>query len=274
MKKLLFLLLLVSCQLSIVNSKNLIVLHTNDLHSQIEPASSNNLGGFARLAGQINQIRAENPDNVLLLDAGDIWQGTPYFNFFGGELEFDFLNRLNFDATTLGNHEFDNGIEHLAEKLQMLTVPVVLTNYDVSESLIKDFIKPYLILERNGLKIGILGLLINMDGLALEQNFEGIKYRDAIETTNEISAFLKNEKKCDIVICLSHLGFNNDKILAGQSENIDLIIGGHTHTLLENGWTETNRNGKTVTIAQARSSGMYLGVVEIELQVENMRAKN
>ena len=268
MKRLFFFFLILHASFFILHSQNksLIVLHTNDLHSQIEPVAVGSLGGFARLSGQINQIREENPNNVLLLNAGDMWQGTPFFNFFGGELEFDFLNKMKFDVTTLGNHEFDNGIEHLAEKLPMLSVPIVLSNYDMSGSPLKDFVKPYLIIERNALKIGILGLLIDLNGLALDSNFKGIKYLNAVTTANETAAFLKNKMKCDIVICLSHLGLDQDQLLAQQSENIDLIIGGHTHSLLENGWTETNLQGKTVTITQAKNSGMYLGVIQIEFQ--------
>ncbi|MDR1699517.1 MAG: metallophosphoesterase [Prevotellaceae bacterium] len=265
MKKLLFFLILGAWFL-VLHSKSLIVLHTNDLHSQVEPTSDGNLGGFARLAGQIEEIKAENPGNVLLFNAGDTWQGTPYFNFFGGELEFDFLNRMKFDATTLGNHEFDNGIEHLAEKLPTLTVPVVLTNYDVSGSVLNDFVKPYLIIERNGLKIGVIGLLIDLNGLALANSYKGMKYLDFVKPANETSAFLKNKKKCDMVICLSHLGFENDSLLAGQSADIDLIIGGHTHKLLKNGKTENNRNGKTVIITQAQNSGEYLGIIQVELR--------
>ncbi len=269
MKKFLLLLFLGSWFM-FLHSKSLVVLHTNDLHSQIEPTSTDNLGGFVRLAGQIAEIRAENPD-VLLFNAGDMWQGTPFFNFFGGELEFDFLNRMKYDATTLGNHEFDNGIEYLAGKLPMLTVPVVLTNYDVSGSPLNDFVKPWLIIERTGLKIGVLGLLINLEGLALANNYRGMKYLDFIETANATAAFLRNKKKCDMVICLSHLGYDNDILLAGQSTDIDLIIGAHTHTLLKNGKTETNRNGKAVTITQAKNSGEYLGKIQIECKRLELR---
>jgi 5'-nucleotidase len=242
------------------------VLHTNDLHSQIEPVSVNNAGGFARLAWQIEELREDNSDKVLLLNAGDVWQGTPYFNFFDGKLEFDFLDRMKYDATTLGNHEFDKGIEHLAKMLKNLKTPVVLSNYDVSDSSLKGLIKPYLIIRRNGVKIGVIALLIDLKGLTMDSSFEGMKYRNATVSANEMATFLKEKKKCDIIICLSHLGFEADKRLTQQSENIDLIVGGHSHTLLPKGEKIKNVNGKEIEIVQTQNSGMFLGKVEIHLE--------
>lgn len=228
------------------------------------------MGGYARRMGVIEKIRSEEK-NVLLFDTGDFSQGTPYFNFFNGRVEIDALNRMQYDAGTLGNHEFDNGIDTLAVILQKARFPMISSNYEVDNTPIKNQIQPYLILKKFGLKIGIMALNVDPKSLIIESNYRGLVYRDPIEKAQELSAFLKNKKKCDLVICLSHLGSDstsvdvNDFTVAHQTNHIDIILGGHSHSLLENGKTN-NANGKKVIISQMGKSGLYLGRIDLELK--------
>lgn len=227
------------------------------------------MGGYARRMGVIQQIRTEEK-NVLLLDAGDFSQGTPYFNFFNGRIEVDALNRMNYDAITLGNHEFDNGIDTLAAILKAAKFPIISSNYKVENTPLKGIIKPYLVLNRYGLRIGIMALNVQPKSLIIESNYRGLVYSDPITTANKMASFLKKNQKCDIIICLSHLGSDatakeiNDFQLARETRHIDVIIGGHSHTLLEN-TKQTNLDNCEVVIAQMGKSGLYLGKIELYL---------
>lgn len=271
---------LVLCSLSfllvvgLLAQQKLVILHTNDTHSQIEPSSANavsnaDMGGYARRLGVINQIRAEEK-NVLLVDAGDFSQGTPYYNFFKGRLEVMGYNLMQYDAVTLGNHEFDNGMDTLAAILKLAKFPVIVSNYDVKASLIDPFVQPYLIVKRGKLRIGIMGLGINPYGLLMENSYSGVIYQDPLETALEVSEFLKIQKKCDVVVCLSHLGYNpsskgvTDFMIASQTKHIDVIVGGHSHLLLENEKV-ANLEGRPVVIAQMGRSGLYLGRIDLTL---------
>jgi len=267
------LLVLVVGTLVAQTTQKLVILHTNDTHSQIEPtdpsASRNaDMGGYARRLGVIKSIRDKEP-NVLLLDAGDFSQGTPYYNFFNGRLEVKGYNKMKYDAITLGNHEFDNGMDSLAAILALKNFPVVVSNYDVSASTIKDFVQPWLVLKKGKLKIGILGLGIEPKGLVMDKNYEGVVYKDPVQTAQEVSDFLKNSEKCDLVVCISHLGSDstslkvNDFTIARRTTSIDVIIGGHSHSMLENVSTQ-NAAGRRVIIAQMAKSGMYLGRIDLE----------
>ena len=269
------LIIITTFQLAAEKKIKLVILHTNDTHSQIEPTENSNLktanmGGYARRMGVIEKIRSEEK-NVLLFDAGDFSQGTPYFNFFNGRVEIDALNRMQYDAGTLGNHEFDNGIDTLAVILKNARFPLISSNYEVDNTPIKNQIQPYLILKKFGLKIGIMALNVDPKSLIIESNYRGLVYRDPIEKAQELSAFLKNKKKCDLVICLSHLGSDstsvdvNDFTVAHQTKHIDIILGGHSHSLLENVKTN-NANGKKVIISQMGKSGLYLGRIDLELK--------
>lgn len=260
--------------LSAQDSIKLVILHTNDTHSQLEPTDPTalrnaDMGGYARRMGVINQIRQQEK-LVLLLDAGDFSQGTPYFNFFKGRLEVEGYNMMKYDAVTLGNHEFDNGMDTLAAILNLADFPVIVSNYDVSKSSISALVKPFLVLKKGNLRIGIMGLGVNPEGLIMENNYNGIKYKDPVETARNISTRLKKREKCDLIICLSHLGSDpaltgiNDFDIAKETKYIDVIIGGHSHTLLENKKT-TNANGKNVLITQMGKSGMYLGRIDVLL---------
>ncbi|MDP4238149.1 MAG: metallophosphatase [Bacteroidota bacterium] len=253
----------------------LVILHTNDTHSQVEPTDKSSLktsdmGGYARRMGVINQIRAKE-ENVLLVDAGDYSQGTPYFNFLNGRVEIDAMNRMKYDAGTLGNHEFDNGIDTLAVVLRNAKFPMISSNYKLDHTSLSGLVKPYVVLERSGLRIGILALDVNPVSLIFEKNYKGMEYQDPVEKANEVSALLKKREKCDVIICLSHLGGDstskkvNDFEIARKTRYIDVIIGGHSHSMITN-TTVKNAAGKPMVIAQMGKSGLYLGRVELEIK--------
>ncbi|MBW1296673.1 bifunctional metallophosphatase/5'-nucleotidase [Aquimarina litoralis] len=255
-------------------TKKITILHTNDVHSHIDPfgpedGRNANKGGVARRATIIENIKKENP-NTLLLDAGDIFQGTPYFNFYGGELEFKLMSMLKYDVATIGNHDFDNGIEGLHAQLPYAGFKFVSANYDFSNTVMDTFVKPYEILIKDGIKIGIFGLGIALEGLVMKELYKETKYLDPIEIAQDITAKLRNEEKCDLVICLSHLGYDYKKEpnkvgdigLAGATEDIDLIIGGHTHTFLKEPTIVKNRKDKDVLVNQVGCFGLYLGRID------------
>ena len=252
---------------------HLTILHTNDTHSQVEPLPGGSprtpgMGGYARRMGLIAQVRAEEP-NVLLLDAGDYWQGTPYFNFFNGRVEVDAMNRMGYDAATLGNHEFDNGVDTLAVILKQATFPIVCTNYDVKGTALEGLVKPYCIVKKQGLKIGIIGLTVDLNGLTMAKNYAGLTYREPVKAANDMADFLKHTEKCDLVVCLSHLGYDEPPVcdldLARNSKDIDVIVGGHSHTMVVNEKVP-NLPGDTVIIAQMGKSGAYLGCMKLKFE--------
>lgn len=222
------------------------------------------MGGVARRASLIEKIRQENP-NTLLLDAGDIFQGTPYFNFYGGELEFKLMSKLKYDAATIGNHDFDNGIDGLYAQLPHAEFDFICSNYDFSNTIMDGHTKDYKIFTKNGIKIGVFGLGVELKGLVNDKLYKETKYLDPVEIATDKARILKEEENCDLVIALSHIGYeyDNDKIsdvkLAKQTENIDLIIGGHTHTFLEKPTILENKSGKNVIVNQVGCYGLYLG---------------
>ena len=266
--------------------KIITILHTNDVHSHVEPFSKTHpqfpgLGGVARRAVLIEKIRKENP-NTLLLDAGDIFQGTPYFNFFGGEVEFKLMSKLGYDASTIGNHDFDNGIEGLHKQLPNAKFDFVISNYDFKNTVMDGKTKPYKIYRKDGIKIGVFGLGIELDGLVDKGLYKETKYLDPVEIATDTARILKEEKHCDLVICLSHLGYfykrNPDKIsdlnLVKSTKNIDLIIGGHTHTFLPKPTIIKNKDGKNMLVNQVGKWGLNLGRIDyIFDDVKNISAK-
>jgi len=245
------------------------ILHTNDWHSRIEPfpAGSGNMtgrGGVAIRSALINKIREEE-EHVLLLDAGDVFQGTPYFNFFNGELEYKLMSKMGYDAMTLGNHDFDNGIKGILSQLNHANFDILNCNYDFGTTELSKQVQRYKIINKGGIRIGLLGVGIDLKGYVADDNYKGIQYRDPIQSANEIAAELKQKHQCHLVICLSHIGYeyDNDKVsdirLAEASEHIDVIIGGHTHTFLDKPRLVQNKAGKTVIINQVGWAGVLLG---------------
>lgn len=249
--------------------KKIVILGTNDTHSRIEPIPENDrnyggMGGVVAREAFIDGIRKQD-QNVLLFDSGDFVQGTPYFNLFHGRVEAQAMNLMKYDAGTLGNHEFDYGLDTLKMIVKKLNFPILNCNYDFSETVLKDDIKPYVILKRFGLKIGVLGVGVDPEGLIQKNKYEGMLFKPAISSVNFYAKILKDSKKCDLVVCLSHLGYNDDIKLAEQSENVDIIIGGHSHTYMEKPDMRTNLDGKEVLIFQTGKSGAYVNKIEVEL---------
>lgn len=255
-------------------SKKITILHTNDVHSHIDPfgpedGRNANKGGVSRRASLIESIRTENP-NTLLLDAGDIFQGTPYFNYYGGELEFKIMSMLKYDAATIGNHDFDNGIGGLFAQLTHAKFEFICANYDFSNTLMDTHVKPYKIFKVDTIKVGVFGLGIKLEGLVDPLNYKETNYLDPIEMTQEMTKILKVDKQCDLIICLSHLGYhykNNQDImsdlkLASSTKDIDLIIGGHTHTFLPKPTVVKNIEGKNMLVNQVGCYGINLGKID------------
>lgn len=271
MKGLLSALVIISCSLD-ANARKLVILHTNDTHSQIEEIRSGNgigKGGIHQRAEFFAKIKAEN-ENVLILDAGDYNQGTPYFTIFKGDLEVQVMNELGYEVVTLGNHEFDNGLDELARRLKNARYTTVCANYDFTDTPLRDIVKPYVIIERGGLKIGIFGITTDLKTLVAKQNIKGMVYKDAYQVTDATALKLRNELGCDLVIALTHIGYSgypdqlSDINLAQKTENVDIIIGGHSHTFLKSEKIYKNRAGKDVVIVQAGAQGEYVGQLEIE----------
>lgn len=267
-------------------SKEVIItfLHTNDVHSRVEPfpmdgSRMQGLGGVARRSTLIQKIRKEQK-NVLLLDAGDIFQGTPYFNLFDGKIELELMSKLHYDAGTFGNHEFDNGIKGILKHFDKANFPFVTSNYDFTETELAGKTKEYVIFEKEGIRIGVFGLGINVEGLVDPNNYVGVKFLDPLATTNRLVPKLKNDLKCDIVVCLSHLGYAykeeetfSDLKLAANSKDIDLIIGGHTHTFLDKPTEIKNLDGKITLVNQAGHGGANLGRIDIVVNSKTKEKK-
>tara|TARA_B100001173_G_scaffold26743_1_gene21072 strand:+ start:240 stop:1154 length:915 start_codon:yes stop_codon:yes gene_type:complete len=261
--------------------KKITILHTNDVHSHIDPFPKNdplnpNGGGVIARANLINLIKKDNP-HTLVLDAGDVFQGTPYFNFFGGELELKLMSKMGYNASTLGNHEFDNGMEKLSKVLKHANFSFLNSNYTLKNTPLENKIKSHEIFNINGIKIGVFGLGIELEGLVEKKLYKGVKYLNPIEISKDISDDLKYNHNCDLIICLSHLGFSYSKdknimcdlILAKQTKNIDLIIGGHTHTFLDEPVKVKNLENKDVIINQVGCFGINLGKIDFYFSKNN-----
>lgn len=262
--------------------QKLVILHTNDVHSRIDPfpmdgSRNQGQGGVAARAALIRQIRGEN-EQVLLLDAGDIFQGTPYFNLYKGEPEIKAMSAMEYDACTMGNHDFDAGLENFALQLQHARFPVILCNYDFTGTPMEYKYVPYKTFKKGRLKIGVLGVGIELAGLVPANLYGATQYQDPVQKANETAELLRKKEKCDFVICLSHLGYHykesnkvSDRILAAQSENIDLIIGGHTHTFLSKPDLVKNRKGGNVLINQVGWGGLVLGRIDVVFDATNRK---
>lgn len=250
----------------------LTVMHTNDMHCHIDPFPESNAeypgrGGMVRLASLVSKCRAENP-NMLLLDAGDMFQGTPYFNYFKGDIMLKLMSRIGYDAGTIGNHEFDNGLPDIHSAFQFARFPIVSSNYDFSDTILSNQVKQYQILKKGGIKIGIYGLGIELEGLVGKLNYGNTYYKDPLTTALNMERMLKTDHSCDLVICLSHLGFKysnskiSDSTLAPLTKYTDLIIGGHTHTFLDKPLVLSNSDGKPVLVNQVGWAALNAGKIE------------
>lgn len=250
--------------------KHLVVLHTNDTHSCIMPLNPNladtavaGRGGFLRRVAMIKEERAKNPD-LLLIDSGDFSQGSPFYTMFKGDVEVGLMNLMGYDAATIGNHEFDFGLENMARIFKMAKFPVVCANYDFTGTCVEGLVKPYVIIKRNGLKIGLFGLSPQLEGLVDLSKCKGVTYLDPVEVGNRVAAELKHDKKCDVVICVSHLGWlrpdeMGDQKLLASSKDIDLVLGGHSHSYFKDLRYVNNAEGKAVPVDQNGKNAMYVG---------------
>ncbi len=253
----------------------LTILHTNDTHSRLDPfpmdgGRNQGLGGVAARTELIGKIRSEE-EHVLLLDAGDIFQGTPYFNLYKGEPEIKAMTSMHYDATTIGNHDFDAGLENLANQLtRHARFPMLVCNYDFAGTPMEYKYEPYRVFKKGKLKIGVLGVGIEMKGLVPDNLSGNTKYIDPVQKANETAWQLKKNNNCDMIICLSHLGFQyrenkvSDERLARESENIDLIIGGHTHTFFDAPVMYKNKKNEEVIVNQVGWAGIILGRLDFE----------
>ncbi len=267
MKKLVFALLAVLAAFQL-NAQDLTIIHFNDTHSHIDPQRSGDYigrGGVIEQAAYIDEVRSEEGKrNVLLLHAGDYGQGTSYFTELNGDIEIDVMNAMKFDVVCLGNHEFDNGVAELARRLKNLKAEIVCANYDFSGTPLYDLVKPYTIVRKAGKKIGVIGLLTDIMEVVDRDIAKDLTYKDPEGVVNEFAEYLKDEKDCDLVLCLSHLGYEEDKELASHIRNVDLIVGGHSHTLLHKKQVVADSDGKPVVVVQNWKWGLNAGCLTID----------
>ncbi|MDB3905205.1 metallophosphatase [Crocinitomicaceae bacterium] len=265
-------------------AKKITILHTNDTHSNIDPFPDNHskhpgMGGVAKRFEIIEKIRFEE-DNVILLDAGDIFQGTPYFNTFNGNIEMKLMSKMGYDASTMGNHDFDIGLEGFKAAKKHANFPFLCSNYDFSNTVLQNETKPYQVFNKGGIKVGVFGIGVELDGLVSKGNYGDTVYQNPIKVANRTAETLK-ELGCDLIICLSHLGFSydsrekvSDLVLASQTKNIHVIIGGHTHTFLEKPIIEKNLIGELVLVNQVGWAGLQLGRIDIDISTKMKRRSN
>ena len=250
-----------------LDAQNLTIIHLNDTHSHIDPERAGEykgLGGVIEQAAYIDSVRcADGSRNVLLLHGGDFSQGTSYFTELGGDVEIDILNAFGYDVVSLGNHEFDNGPIELARRLRNLDPTVVCANYDFTGSPLEGLVQPYAIVKRGGLKIGIIGLLTDISSVVDVKLLSGLKYQEPAPVVNRYAEMLRNEAKCDLVLCLSHLGFSGDEEMAANLRNVDVIVGGHSHTEIDDMVKVNDLDGKPVVIVQDWCWGMSVGNLKV-----------
>lgn len=274
----LFIFLVWAVSVASVAQKQIVILHTNDTHSTIEPVSQYSKvkeaagkAGCVRRATMVKQLREQNPD-ILLFDSGDFSQGSTYYTMYKGEVEVGLMNIMGYNAATLGNHEFDFGLDNLAKLARQALFPIVCSNCDFTGTPCQDVIKRYCVIERNGLRIGVFALSPKIDGLIMKENIVGVKYIDPIEATKEVVTLLRGKEHCDIVICLSHLGwglapeFIDDQLLISSTSGIDLVLGGHSHTYMrEMEWVD-NAEGMPVPVNQNGKHGAFVGKITLKAE--------
>ena len=273
-KVILFVLALLLPTLSVSAQKHLTILHTNDTHSCVMPLSVHladtlqaGRGGFLRRIAMLKEERRNDP-GLLLFDSGDFCQGSPYYTLFKGDVESGLMNMMHYDAGTIGNHEFDFGLENMARVFKRLNFPIVCANYRFHEYGLDKIVKPYVILKRNGLKIGVFGLSPRLEGLVDHKNYRSTEYLDPVKTAQETADLLK-KKHCDLVVCISHLGWEEkgmgDQEVISRTRGIDLVLGGHSHTYFRQLRYVDNLDGKPVADDQNGKSGIYIGKMKITL---------
>ncbi len=256
--------------------KQLVILHTNDTHSTIMPLNVNldnkdlaGRGGFLRRINMIKEERKQNPD-LLLFDSGDFCQGSGYYTLFKGEVEIGLMNQMGYECTTIGNHEFDFGMENMARIFRMANFPVVCSNYDCTGTVLEGLVKPYITIKRGDIKIGVFALAPKMKGLVFDGNCEGITYLDPAETAQKYIDILRKKEKCDLVICVSHLGWAvsdyPDEKFIKLTEGCDLVLGGHTHTYMSTLEYAPNKNGKMIPVDQNGKHGVFIGKLILDLE--------
>ena len=256
--------------------KKITVLHTSDTHSCVLPLNKNladtmlaDRGGFLRRIAMLKQERMAEPD-LLLFDCGDFSQGSSYYTMFKGDVEVELMNRMQYDAVTIGNHEFDYGLENMIRLFKLATFPVVCSNYDFADTELKDIVKPYIVLKRKGVKIGVFALCPPLQGLVSTKNYGPMKFLDPVDVTNRMVDVLRNQEKCDVVICLSHLGWEvseyPDNELIKRTSGIDLILGGHSHTYLKTLGYETDKTGRQVPVDHEGKHGVFVGKIQLTLE--------
>ena len=277
MKQVVFIiaLMLVTVSASAKGPKKITVLHTSDTHSCILPLNSNladknvaGRGGFLRRIVMLEKERQKDP-NLLLFDCGDFSQGSSYYTMFKGDVEVGLMNQMHYDAVTIGNHEFDFGLENMTRLFKNANFPVVCSNYDFADTELNNIVKPYLVLKRKGVKIGVFALCPPLEGLVSAKNYGPLKFLDPVEVTNKMVDILRNNKKCDVVICLSHLGWETteypDNKVIQQTQGIDIVLGGHSHTYLKELGYETDKTGKQIPVDHEGKHGAYVGKIELTL---------
>ena len=256
--------------------KQLVILHTNDTHSTILPLNPNidnkdiaGRGGFLRRINMIKEQRSQNP-GLLLFDSGDFSQGSGYYTLFKGEVEVGLMNQMGYDAATIGNHEFDFGMDNMAKLFRMANFPIVCSNYDCTGTVLEGLVKPYIIINRDGVKIGVFALAPPLKGLVFDGNCEGITYLDPAETGQKYIDILRKQEKCDLVICISHLGWERseypDEKFLSLTEGCDLVLGGHTHTYMEKLEYTPDKNGKKIPVDQNGKHGVFIGKLILDLE--------
>ena len=257
--------------------KQLVILHTNDTHSTIFPINEQlpdtmkaGRGGFLRRLAMLKEERQKHPD-LLYFDSGDFCQGSAYYTMFKGDVEVGLMNQMGIDASTIGNHEFDFGLENMARIFKMANFPILCTNYDFTGTVMEGICKPWIIIHRNGVKIGVFALCPKLSGLVSNKNCQGVKYLDPAKVALETATMLKEKQKCDMVICISHLGWENyraedDLYMIKNSRNIDLVLGGHTHTFMPTLEYEKNMDGKPVPVDQNGKHAIFVGKLVVNLK--------
>ena len=256
--------------------QQLVILHTNDTHSCIYPLSEAladtllaGRGGFIRRIAMLKEERKAHPD-LLYFDSGDFSQGSAYYTLYQGDVEIGLMNKMGIDASTIGNHEFDFGMENMARIFRMANFPIVCSNYDFTGTVVEGLVKPYIVLKRNGIKIGVFALCPKMDGLVNLKKCEGVKYIDPAKVANEMGDLLKNKLKCDLVICISHLGWEmkgeDDRYMIEGSRNVDLVLGGHSHTYLPTLEYVNNLDGKPIPVDQNGKHAIYVGKLVLDMK--------